>query len=70
MNILIRNYEYCKCEGNLFGLISAFTTPKLYEEMPIDAELVVTKKDFPILSQTIYVTKQGNGNLCFQFKEE
>lgn len=69
MNILIRKIEKCENVGNLVGIISAMKIENLYNDMKVEKPINFTKEMFPQLEQTIIVTKQGNGNLCIEFKD-
>jgi len=67
MNILIRNYHDKVNVAEISAMIQVYTTPKYYDRMTVDSPIVI--KDEQLNGPTVTVTKQGNGNLCFDFEE-
>ena len=68
MNILIRNYENCKHDAELVAMLVVYTRPENYNRMKADVPIVV--KDKRLNNPEMKITKQGNGNLCFEFYKE
>ena len=68
MNILIRNFENCKHEAELVAMLKVYTTPEYYNMMTKDVPITV--KDKRLKNSEMKITKQGNGNLCFEFIKE
>lgn len=67
MNILIKNYENCKHEEELVAMLKVYTQEKYYSVMTPDVPIVVN--DERLQNPEMKITKQGNGNLCFEFME-
>ena len=68
MNILIRNYHDKVHVAEISAMIQVYTLPQYYDRMKIDTPIVI--KDEQLKGPTVIVTKQGNGNLCFEFESE
>ena len=68
MNILIRNYNDKVNPAEISAMIQVYTTPEYYNRMTPDVPITV--KDERLKGPTVVITKQGNGNLCFDYKEE
>jgi hypothetical protein len=70
MNVLIRNIERYNQKSfiHLAGVIGS--CKELPEELIIDKRYVFDKNTIKDLTQNIYITKQGNGNLLIEFDEE
>ena len=67
MNILIKNYNK-KIKPMVLGSIVTFYCGEKYDELK--AELPYVAKYHEKLGCNYTVTKQGNGNMCIDFKEE
>lgn len=67
MNVLIRNIEKYKQtpRPNLEGIILA--CHKEINELKKGVKTAFTPDDFKNLTQTIYITRQDNDNLCVEF---
>ena len=68
MNILIKNFNEKVNPAEISAMIAVYTTPRYYDRMIPDKPLVV--KDARLKGPTVIITKQGNGNLCFDYREE
>jgi hypothetical protein len=67
MNILIKNYTEQVNPAEISAMIQVYTLPEHYNRMIIGNPIVI-KDERRLKSPTVIVTKQGNGNLCFDFK--
>ena len=68
MNILIKNYNEKVNPAEISAMIQVYTLPEYYTRMTVDKPITIVDKE-RLKSPTVIVTKQGNGNLCFDFKE-
>ncbi len=68
MNILIRNYTAKVNPAEISAMIQVYTTPEYYNRMTVDKPIIIEDKR-QLKSPTVIITKQGNGNLCFDFNE-
>ena len=68
MNILIKNYTDKVNPAEISAMIQVYTLPEHYNRMVVDSPITIVDKE-RLTSPTVIVTKQGNGNLCFEFKE-
>ena len=68
MNILIKNYTNRVETTEISAMIQVYTLPEYYNRMVVDSPIVI-KDERRLKSPTVVVTKQGNGNLCFDFKD-
>ena len=69
MNILIKNFnDKVEC-AEISAMIQVYTTPKYYDKMIADKHIIV-KDERQLKSPTVVITKQGNGNLCFEFLDK
>ena len=68
MNILIRNYENCEHDVELVAMLKVYTDPVNYDRMIADQPIIVN--DERLNNPEMKITKQGNGNLCFEFLKE
>lgn len=72
MNILIRNYSDEVIPVELVAMLQVYTLPEHYNQMVVGKPIVVdegrgTKRQ--LKSPPVTITKQGNGNLCFDFSK-
>ena len=65
LNILIKNYENCSHDAELVAMLAVYTDVKNYSRMIPDIPIKV--KDKRLNNPEMIITKQGNGNLCFEF---
>lgn len=68
MNILIRKFENCKHNAEFVAVLEFYTDPQYYDKMKPNVPISV--KDKRLKNDEIIITKQSNGNLCFEFKED
>ena len=70
MNILIRNFTDKVDTAEISAMIQVYTNPEYYDKIPVESPITIKDQRKHLKSPTVIVTKQGNGNLCFEFKEE